>query len=202
MATTDIGTLWQEARKRYADISGKDLKDLPMPKTTEDLLSNVEKQNKDYKHFREKSGTLFTVLSAAVKPIELVGNLAAGAASAAFPPSQMCFGAVMYLINAARGVSASLDAIADLLGVLKDFTVRLTVYNREDLSHELREKLTEILTTVIEILARSTKVIKEGVLNRLKLFGKNLLLGNDTAMVTIAKHQRARHPLIYIHSKV
>jgi hypothetical protein len=92
MATKDIGTLWQEARKRYADISGKDLKDLPMPKTTEDLLSNVEKQNQDYKHFREKSGTLFTVLSAAVKPIELVGNLAAGAASAAFPQARCALG--------------------------------------------------------------------------------------------------------------
>lgn len=117
-----------------------------------------------------------------MKPIELVGNLAAGAASAVFPPSSMCFGAAMYLINAARGVSASLDAIADLLGVLKDFTVRLKVYNREDLSNELREKLTEILTTVIEIFARSTKVIKDGVLNRLKSFGKNVLLGNDQKM--------------------
>lgn len=127
-------------------------------------------------------GTLFTVLSAAVKPIELVGNLAAGAASAVFPPSSMCFGAAMYLINAAHGVSSSLDAISDLLGVLKDFTVRLKVYNREDLSLELREKLTEILVTVLDIFARSTKVIKDGVLNRLKSFGKNILLGNDLQM--------------------
>ena len=85
----------------------------------------------------------------------------------------------MYLIQAARGVSASLDAIADLLGILKDFTVRLRVYNREDLSQELREKLTEILVTVIDIFARSTKIINEGILNRLKSFGKNVLLGND-----------------------
>lgn len=140
MASDDIGELWQEASKRYADICGKDLKTLPMPKTTAELLSSVEKQNKDYKHFREKSGTLFTVLSAAVKPIELVGNLAAGAASAVFPPSSMCFGAVMYLIGAARGVSASLDAIAELLGDLQDFTVRLSVYHQENLSPELKEK--------------------------------------------------------------
>ena len=85
------------------------------------------------------------MLEAAVRPIELVGNLAAGAASAAFPPSQMCFGVAMYLINAAHGVSDSLDAIAELLGVLKDFTVRLKVYCREDLSRELRGKLTETL---------------------------------------------------------
>lgn len=63
----------------------------------------------------------------------------------------------MYLINAARGVSASLDAIVKLLEMLKDLTMRLKVYNREDLSQELREKLTEILTTVLEIFASPHK---------------------------------------------
>ena len=125
---------------------------------------------------------LFTVLSAAVKPIELVGNLAAGAAGAVFPPSSLCFGAVMYLINAAKGVSASLDAIAGLLEVLKDFTVRLKVYQREDLSAELREKLTDILVTILDVFARSTKVIKDGVLSRFKAFGKGVLLGSDTTL--------------------
>ncbi len=88
---------------------------------------------------------MFTVLKAALKPIELVGNLAGGAASVAMPPSSMCFGAVMYLIDAAKGVSDSLDAITDRLTMLKDFTARLVVYNRDDLSLELRRKLTEIL---------------------------------------------------------
>ncbi|KAK4548205.1 hypothetical protein LTR36_010074 [Oleoguttula mirabilis] len=182
MPDNEFTSLWDDAREEFADASGKDLKDLPMPQTTEELIKSVESQNKGYKDFREKQGLLFTVLSAAVKPIELVGNLAAGAASAVFPPSSMCLGAVMYLINAAHGVSASLDAITDMLGVLKDFTVRLSIYNRESLSVQLREKLTEVLTTVIEIFARSTKVIKEGVVHRLKSFGKNVLLGNDQKM--------------------
>ena len=80
--------------------------------------------------------TLFSVLKATVKSIELVGDLTAGAASAVFPPSSMCFGARMYLIDAAHRVSASLDAIAGLLVELKDITVRLKVYSREDLSLE------------------------------------------------------------------
>lgn len=82
-----------------------------------------------------------------MKPIELVGNLAAGAASAAYPPSQMCFGAAMYLINAAKGVSSTLDAITELLSDLKNYTVRLNIYLKEDLSKELRDKLAEILVS-------------------------------------------------------
>ena len=63
----------------------------------------------------------------------------------------MCFGSVMYLVNAAKGVSDSLDAIAELLTTLKEFTVRLNVYNRENLSQELREKLTEILVRSLHV---------------------------------------------------
>ncbi|KAK6437297.1 hypothetical protein LTR95_006512 [Oleoguttula sp. CCFEE 5521] len=182
MASSEFDKIWQEASRRYAEISGKRLEELPRFRTADELIRNVDNQNKDYKHFREKSHGLLAVLSAAVKPIELVGNLAAGAASMAFPPSGMVFGAAMYLINAAKGVSASLDAIAGLLDVLKDFTVRLSMYERADLSKELREKLTQILTTVLEIFARSTKKIKDGFLTRFKTFGKNVLLGNDTEM--------------------
>ena len=97
----------------------------------------------------------------------------------------MCFGAATYLINAAHGVSASLDAISDLLAALKDFTVRLKVYNQADLSQELREKLTEILITVIDIFGRSTKVIQDGVLSRLKAYGKNILTGNDKELQSL-----------------
>jgi predicted DNA-binding protein YlxM (UPF0122 family) len=51
----------------------------------------------------------------------------------------------MYLINTARGVSASLDAIAGLMEHLKDFTIRLNVYNKAAMSKELMEQLTETL---------------------------------------------------------
>ena len=36
-----------------------------------------------------------------------------------FPPSSLIFGAVTYLISAAKGVSASYDAIQDLMVTLK-----------------------------------------------------------------------------------
>ena len=52
-------------------------------------------------------------------PIELVGNVAAGAAFMAIRPSSLVFGAVTYLINAANEVSAPYDAIQDLMGTLR-----------------------------------------------------------------------------------
>lgn len=149
MAPSDMESMWLEASKRYAKKSGTRLEDIPKPRTTQDLMNQVERQNKQYEGFRDKSGMLFKVLAAAMKPIELVGNLAAGAASAVFPASGTVFGAAMYLINAAKGVSASLDAIAGLLDALKDFTIRLNIYNRAAMSKELTEQLTETLVSLV-----------------------------------------------------
>ncbi|KAI9675313.1 MAG: hypothetical protein M1817_001216 [Caeruleum heppii] len=158
-----FSSLWSSVKVRYKDTTGEDLDDasFPHPTSLEDLRDSVDAQNQGFSRFREKRGAVFRVLDAACKPIELVGNMAGGAAEMAFPPSSLCFGAVTYLINAAHGVSESYDAIIELLEKLK------------------AKKLAEILVTLIEIFARSTKVIKSGSKGRLLQYAKNVLVGKD-----------------------
>lgn len=151
----------------------------PHPSSIRDLETSLEAQNNKFADFRKKRGVVFDTLNGACKPIELLGNIAAGGAAMAFPPTTLCFGAITYLINAAKGVSASYDAIVDLMGTLKDFLVRLTIYNREGLPSELRDKFAEILATLLEVFARSAKVVKPGFGGRLLSMGKNVLLGSD-----------------------
>lgn len=55
MPNNDFASIWDSARIQYAQASGKDFKDMPIPKTTDELLNSISKQNGDYKHFREKS---------------------------------------------------------------------------------------------------------------------------------------------------
>jgi hypothetical protein len=121
MENSQFSAIWQNAKANYKAVTGADLDDpsFPHPSSTDDLLGSLDKQNNDFKHFREKRSIIFGCLKEACQPIELVSNLAAGGASMAFPPSTLCFGAAMYLINAAQGVSSSYDAIAELLQVLK-----------------------------------------------------------------------------------
>lgn len=87
--------------------------------TVEDLTQEIDLRNSAFAEYRQKRGTLFNALQSALLPIQLFGNLAAGGASMAFPPSSLIFGAVSYLMGAAKGVSASYDAIQDLMGTLK-----------------------------------------------------------------------------------
>ncbi|KAI9750761.1 MAG: 4-aminobutyrate transaminase [Chaenotheca gracillima] len=176
-----FSAIWTKAKLQYTEITGKEMDDpgFPHPSSTQELLSALDHQNKDFAHFRKKRAIVFNILEMTCKPIELVGNLAAGGASMAFPPSTLCFGAAVYLINAARGVSSSLDAILDLFARLKDFLIRLSVYNQECLPAELREKLAETLATLLDIFARSTKVINAGSGGRVLQFAKNVLVVKD-----------------------
>ncbi|ERF68631.1 hypothetical protein EPUS_07192 [Endocarpon pusillum Z07020] len=173
--------IWSAAKKRYAEVTGMDMDGdtFPHPSSIRDLQASLDKQNDKFEDFRKRRATVFDVLEGACKPIELVSNIAAGGAAMAFPPSTLCFGAITYLINAAKGVSASYDAIIDMMGTLKDFLVRLTLYDREQLPTELQEKLAEILATLLEVFARSTKEVKRGVGGRLLSMGKHVLRGND-----------------------
>lgn len=55
----------------------------------------------------------------------------------------------------------------------------MKAYGREQISEDLSDKLSDILTTLVEIFALSTKAIKRG---RLLKFTRNILLGTDDAI--------------------
>lgn len=106
---------------RYEEITNKKLDEPSMLSinTVEGLLTEIDRRNDKFSEFRETRHTFFNVLEGALKPVEVVSNLSSGAASMAFPPSTLVLGAAVYLINAAKGVSASYDAIQSLMGRLK-----------------------------------------------------------------------------------
>jgi hypothetical protein len=113
--------IWKQAIKRYEEITKKQLDNTALKnlKTVDDLLQQIDSENQSFSDFRRKRHDIFRAMTFALRPIELVGDLAAGGASIAFPPSSLVFGAVQFLINAVKGVSAKYDAIIELMSTLK-----------------------------------------------------------------------------------
>ncbi|KAF7623645.1 NACHT and TPR domain protein [Aspergillus flavus] len=181
VSKNQIPAIYERAIKKYQEITDEpfDVQFLAKIQNVEDLTKEIDARNNSFREFREKRGAIFEVLNAAMIPVQLFGNLAAGGASMVFPPSSLVFGAVTYLMGAAKGVSTSYDAIQDLMGTLKDFTIRLKAYSRESISDDLSNKLSDILVTLVEILALSTKTIRRG---RLLKFTRNILLGSNDAI--------------------
>lgn len=120
-----VALIWSAAVDRYEQITNRKLDDPALERlsTVEGLLSVIDSENKQFSDFREKRRGIFTALEYALRPIELVGGIAAGATSMLYPPSTLIFASVMYLIDAAKGVSAKFNAIMELMGTLK---VRIT----------------------------------------------------------------------------
>lgn len=68
------------------------------------------------------------------------------------------------------------------------FTVRLSIYDRESISHDLSDQLSSVLVTLIEIFALSRKMIKQG---RFVRYVKNAIVSSDDEIkMAVSKLQR------------
>ncbi|KAL3480754.1 NACHT and TPR domain protein [Aspergillus californicus] len=188
-AAGQLSKIYQRAVDRYQEITHEilDVHFLQSIQTVDALINEIDKQNTTFKEFREKRKDICDAISLALVPVQRFMDLA-GQGAYAFPPSCVVFGAVSCLIGAAQGVSTSYESIQDLMGSLKEFTVRLKTYSQEEISEDLSERLSEVLVALIEIFALSTKEVRRG---RLRKFGRNLLLGsNDEIQAAVDKLDR------------
>ncbi|KAL6234540.1 hypothetical protein BDW75DRAFT_241045 [Aspergillus navahoensis] len=183
--------IYEKASRRYHEITGEALEDQFLTKicSVGNLMKEIDEQNRAFREFRERRQEIFDALEAALIPVQFFGDLAARGASIVVPPSSLVFGAVLHLVGAAKGVSASYEAIEGLMQTLQDFTVRLNVYTQEAISEALSDKLSDIIITLVEILALSSKTIRRG---RLLKFTRNVLLGNedDAIQATMARFDK------------
>ena len=95
--------------------------------------------------------------------IEVIGGLTQGALTLApFSIASPVLGAMLFLVGSAEDVTKAYDTIVDLLSQLGDFTGRLQEYARAVVEPNLRKNVNDILTTLLEIFARSEKLISKG----------------------------------------
>ncbi|KAK5993054.1 hypothetical protein PT974_06482 [Cladobotryum mycophilum] len=177
-----------DAAKQYADSSSKasKLDDFLTPpmKSVNDLIQQLSLQNDNFVQFRAKRQNIFDAIATALGPVEVIGEIVAGASEEAFPPAQHIFSAVMYLVNAAHDVTSMYDSIIELFVKLKDFTSRLDVYVQHAMTPALREKMVSILAVLFEVLVISTQAARQG---RFKTYFKRLIGSESPARPALEK---------------
>ena len=145
--------------------------------TTDDLLKQIDLREQQFKDFRQKKAQLWAILRRSMAGVEVLGGLMQNALT--LTPVSMAspvLGAVLFLVSSAKGVSEAYDSITKLLSELEDFTGRLQEYTRAALDPKLKKKVVAILTTLLEIFARSEKLIKNG---RVKQYISGTFLGGN-----------------------
>ena len=166
----------------FADAIGcdRDLKSDPVLRdlrTTDDLLKHIELRDQQFKDFRQKKAQLWAILRRSMAGVEVLGGLTQNALTLTpFSMASPVLGAVLFLVGSAKGVSEVYDSITELLSELEDFTGRLQEYTRAALDPKLMKKMVTILTTLLEIFARSEKLIKKG---RVKQYISGTFRGNE-----------------------
>lgn len=115
--------------------------------------------------------------------VQVLGGLTQNALTLTpFSMASPVLGAVLYLVGSAKGVSEAYDNITTLLSELEDFTGRLEEYTRTDVDPKLKRKMVDILTTLLEIFARSEKLIKKG---RIKQYMSVTFLGGNEKFASV-----------------
>jgi hypothetical protein len=116
-----FAAILSDATRRYKDTGGESLDDYLKPpmRSVADLAQQLDQQNERFSEYRAKRHSIFSAVSTALKPVELVGDIVAGGAAEVFPPTQHIFSSVMYLISAAHDVSSVYDSIVALFEQLK-----------------------------------------------------------------------------------
>lgn len=181
MSSTQVfDDLWQQALDKYIDSTGRTEREqalLKQLKTPDDLETELAKERDRFETFRAKHGRLTGRLKKAVRPLTVLSGIASSAISLSpFAPASTIFGAVVFVVKAADGVSEAYDWIDQLFDKLGDFTIRLDEYCNSGIGPHLGAKVVQILECLLEILARSEKKIKTG---RWKTLAAVIFLGKD-----------------------
>ena len=177
---SDFETLWEDVLDKYIDSTSRTQAEqelLKAIKSPEDLETRLQRNKEKFTSFRSKHGKLSRGVQKVLRPFTTLSTVASSALSLTpFAPASVVFGAVVFIIEAADGVSEAYDWIESFFDKLTDFTIRLEEYCRQDMGSRLTNKVVEILGCVLDIFARSEKAIKTG---RWKRYTAIVFLGKD-----------------------
>ncbi|KAF5857293.1 hypothetical protein ETB97_005977 [Aspergillus alliaceus] len=181
MATQDdFDDLWAKAVDKYIESTGRTVLEqtlLMRLKSLEELQKRLEQDRDKFTGFRAKYAKFTERAKMVIRPFTALSTVTSSAlALSSFAPAPTIFGAVLFVVQAADGVSEAYDWIDQLFDKLGDFTVRLDEYVSVGMGRNLGIKVVHILGCLLEILARSEKTIKIG---RWRKYAAVLFLGQD-----------------------
>jgi hypothetical protein len=155
----------------------EELKKLTKAHKAEDLAVQLQADHREFSIWREKHSNLTKALKNMMGPFMVLSGIARSAISLSpFAPASVVLGAVTFVVKAAGGVSEAYDWIEELFVKLSDFTIRVEEYVQGGMNANLQEKVIDVLSCLLEILALSEDTIKIG---RWREWAAVVFLGKD-----------------------
>ena len=189
--------IWADAVTKYEKATGHKLKHdstFSRSHSLDEFSKEVDQLSESFSKFRNEHGRFYSALRKCVQPLEHISSLAQTAlGNTVAAPAAVVFGAAKYLLGACDEVSAAYDGLEELFKEISDITERLQGAKIDRVDASLREKITDILAFILEIIGMSEAYIKR---RRFKQWGRTIFLKDDSIQEHITKLEK------YVQSEV
>ncbi|KAH9979687.1 hypothetical protein BJV74DRAFT_123610 [Russula compacta] len=177
--------------------------------SVESITTILQEQAQAFHEFRGDDGKVMKSLKCAVHVLYTLSTSTAlgEGIGLPFPPAKAIFAGFAILLSAVKDVSASYDALIDLLESIEGCLNRLDIYTKVPPTTIMAEIIVKIIVELLSTLAVTTKQIKQGRPMKFvkKLFGENKIeailqrldrLTLDEARATAAQSLEAVYGLV------
>ncbi|KAI9695110.1 MAG: hypothetical protein M1820_008878, partial [Bogoriella megaspora] len=182
--------MWKQAIDDFYEITAKDLrKKSTQLSTFESVVQQIEStpiEDDPKRSARDTKTKLKDATLDAIKCIQLLGGIAAQAASATFPASGLCFNAVSFLLDAPVKIASLYAKLTELFQIVGTFLKQFKIFERieksSDIDPALLETVHQLLLCFVRICALSIKLLHGGSWTQAKVYLKIALLDKDSGV--------------------
>ncbi|PLB49788.1 hypothetical protein P170DRAFT_510250 [Aspergillus steynii IBT 23096] len=152
----ELSAAWSQVQARVVALAGGDPKRIK-PLGIDGVLGQLDRAQKSEKESPAKE-TVRKTFHRTLALVQTVGGIAAGAASSVFGPSELCFNALSFVIDAWKGYRGVFDELAGLLEKCTDYLSRLQYHVQGGMDANLSKVACQHLLLFVEICDRTVKL--------------------------------------------
>ncbi|KAK8022574.1 hypothetical protein PG993_013341 [Apiospora rasikravindrae] len=175
-AQKEIDTIWAQVHQRVQQLADREGKPQRKGMSIDDVLGVVHEIQKSRKEESEKYGWFKNAVTNTLKCIQTIGGIVASGASEVFAPSDMCFNALTFVIEAWQKYEGMFENLGELLVRCCEFLERLDYYDG-NMDIRLTRLACQNLQLFVEICDHSIRLKKKH--HKFAAFMKRLFLNDD-----------------------
>ncbi|KAL4882640.1 hypothetical protein BJY04DRAFT_217136 [Aspergillus karnatakaensis] len=183
----ELSTIWAQVHARVLELAGGDEKQV-QPLGVKGVLSQLEAAQGKEAAKSEKNEVVRLAFDRTLSIVETVGGVAVGVASQIFGPSELCFNALSFVIQAWKGYQAIFEELATLLSKCAEFLERLEYHIKAKMDKNLSRVAAQHLLLFVEICSRTVRLRSKK--SRLKAFSKIFFMQEDSVADLLEQMQR------------
>ncbi|KAF7596498.1 hypothetical protein BBP40_001370 [Aspergillus hancockii] len=177
----ELSGIWARVQSRVLELAGGDRRRI-RPLDVNGVLSHLDQAQKTDKVSSRKVQVVRDTFNTALQLIQTVGSIAAGAASQAFGPSELCFNALGFVFQAWQGYQGIFDELAGLLEKCTEYLGRLEYHVHAGMDAKLSKVACQHLLLFVEICDRTVKLRSK---RRKLLAGVKILFLQDNGVADL-----------------